>query len=119
MNIRKIALAVVTIATLSPAISNAATEQASAKACAHAFATSIAAPGAAVAPAYKFAYSGNFGGGLTAFYPTDYTFTLEAHDSKTGAAVARARCSTNVHGIVTELATIPLEVKSETLAARF
>jgi hypothetical protein len=113
----KFALAVVAVAALTPAISNASPERASVKACASAFATSIAAPGAAV-PAYKLAYRGSFGGTLADFYPTQYTFTLEAHDPKTGQAIARARCSTNSRGAVTEIAAVPLDAKP-TLAAQF
>jgi len=118
MLIRKIALAVATIAALSPVISNASPEKASVKACASAFATSIAAAGAN-APAYKLAYHGGNGGSLADFYPTAYTFTLEAHDPKTGLAVARALCSTDSHGAVTTIAAIPLNEKAATLAAQF
>jgi hypothetical protein len=114
---RKIALAVVAVAALAPAISNASPERASVKACASAFATSIASPGG-TAPAYKLAYRGSFGGTLADFYPTEYTFTLEAHDPKTGLAIARARCSTNSRGTVTEIAAVPLDTKP-TLAAQF
>jgi hypothetical protein len=118
MNIRTIAFAAATIAALSPAISNASPERASVKACASAFATSMAAPGAS-APAYKLAYRGSFGSTLSDFYPTDYTFTLEAHDPKTGVAIARARCSTDTHGTVTAIAAIPLDVKPATLASQY
>jgi hypothetical protein len=118
MNIRKIVLAVATIAALSPVISNASPERASVKACASAFATSLAAPGAN-APVYKLAYRGSFVSSLSDFYPTDYTFTLEAHDPKTGLAVARARCSTDSRGTVVSIAAIPLDVKGTELAAQF
>jgi hypothetical protein len=120
MTIRKIAFAVATLTALSPAISNASPERASAKACARAFVSSIAAQGAA-APMYKLSYRGGMGMGssLTDFYPTEYTFTLEAHDPKTGLAVARALCSTNSRGAVTALSAMPLENKPATLAAGF
>jgi hypothetical protein len=117
MIIRSIALAVVTVAALSPTIATASPEQASAKACASAFAASISAPGAA--PAYKFAYRGGLSSSVAAFYPTDFTFTLEAHDPKTGAAIARARCSTDYRGTVTEIAAIPLNSSPAKLAASF
>lgn len=119
MNIRKVALAVVTIAALSPVVSNASPEKVSAKACAIAFASSLAAPGAD-APAYKFSYRSGVSSSLAAFYPTDYTFTLEAHDPKTGVAIARARCSTDYHGTVTTIAAMPLNsTTTTTLAASF
>lgn len=118
MNIRKIVLAVVSIAALAPIVSNASPEKTSAKACASAFASTIAASGSS-APAYKFAYRGGISGSLADFYPTDFTFTLEAHDPKTGAAIARARCTTDYHGNVTDIAAIPLDTKAATLAASF
>jgi hypothetical protein len=118
MNIRKIAFAAVSIAALSPAVSNASPEKASARACATAFASSIAAPGSS-APAYKFAYRSGASSSLADFYPTDYTFTLEAHDPKTGVAIARARCSTDSRGTVTAIALIPLTANTATLAAAF
>ncbi len=118
MMIRQLAIAALAVAALSPAISNASPEKASAKACASAFASSIAAPGSS-APAYKFAYRGADSGSLADFYPTDYTFTLEAHDPKTGAAIARARCSTDYRGHVTAISAIPLDASAATLAAAF
>ena len=118
MIIRTIALAAVAVTALSPAIATASPEKDSAKACATAFSASIAAPGAA-APAYKFAYRGSISSSLAAFYPTEFTFTLEAHDPKTGAAIARARCSTDYHGTVTEIAAIPLNSSPAKLAASF
>jgi hypothetical protein len=118
MTIRKISLAVATLVALSPAISNASPEKVSVKACASAFAASIAAPGTS-APAYKLAFRGSIGGSfgsLTDLYPSEYTFTLEAHDPKTGAAIARARCSADSHGTVTSISAVPL---GASLAAQF
>jgi hypothetical protein len=110
MNIRKIALAVATIATLSPVISNASPERNSVKACASAFATSIAASGAGT-PAYKVDYRGGPGDTLADFYATDYTFTLEARNPKTGVAIARAVCSTDSRGTVTAISAVPLNAQ--------
>lgn len=118
MLIRKIALTCAVLAAVSPIIANATSERTSAKACAHAFATSIAAHGEN-APAFKLAYHDSVGSALSNFYPTDYTFTLEAHDPKTGAAIARASCSTNYHGVVTEISPLPLETNATSLDARF
>ncbi len=115
MFIRTIALSAFTIAALSPTDSNASPERASVRACARAFATSLAAPGA-VAPAYKLDYRGGAGGALSDFYPTEYTFTLEAHDKKTGEAIARATCSVNSRGAVTSIAALPLLAKGDLAA---
>ena len=117
MNLRTIALAVVTIATLSPTISNASPERISAKACASAFASSIAAPGAST-PAYKLAFRGTTGSALADFYPSDFTFTLEARDPKTGLPFARAVCSTNNRGIVTTISAVPLNSAAGKLASQ-
>ena len=107
MILRKVALAAATIAALSPIISNASPERISAKACASAFASSIAAPGAST-PAYKLAFRGTTGSALSDFYPSDFTFTLEARDPKTGLPIARAVCSTDYRGTVTTISAVPL-----------
>lgn len=117
MILRKVALAAVTVATLSPCISNASPERASAKACASAFASSIAAPGAG-APAYKLAYRGTTGSALSDFYPSDYTFTLEARNPKTGLPIARAQCSTDSRGTVTTISAVPLNAGSDKVASQ-
>ena len=118
MSTRKIAFTAATLAALSPVLANASPERASAQACAHAFASSIATPGAP-APLFKLAYRGASGSVLSDLYPSDYTFTLEARDPKTGTAVARAVCTTNYRGVVTTLAAMPLTAKPATLAAGF
>jgi hypothetical protein len=117
MILRKVALAIAAIAALSPAISNASPERISAKACASAFASSIAAPGAS-APAYKLAFRGAMGSALSDFYPSDFTFTLEARDPKTGLPIARALCSTDYRGTVTSISAVPLNADTGKLASR-
>jgi hypothetical protein len=108
MLIRHIVLTCAASAALSPVIANATSERVSAKACAKAFAGSMTAPGA-VSPAFKLAYRDSVGSALSSFYATDYTFTLEAHDAKTGAAIARASCSTDYRGVVTAIEVLPLD----------
>jgi len=117
MNIRKVAFAIVTIAALTPAISNASPEKASVKACASAFATSLATT-AGTNPAYKLDYRTSFGSALADFYPAEYTFTMEAHDPKTGAMISKAVCSADSRGTVTGLTTTPVEAKTTSLASR-
>jgi hypothetical protein len=117
MILRKVALAAVTIAALSPTISNASPERISAKACASAFASSIAAPGAST-PAYKLAFRGTTGSALADFYPSDFTFTLEARDPKTGQPFARAVCSTDHRGNVTTISAVPLNADAGKLASQ-
>jgi hypothetical protein len=103
MNVRKIGLAVATIAVLAPVISNASPERNALNACAQAFASSLASPGAA-APAFKVAYRGNVNtGSMLEFYTREYTFDLHANDPKTGLPIARASCSTDTRGAVVAL----------------
>jgi hypothetical protein len=117
MNIRKIAFAAVTIAAFSPIIANASPEKASVKACAAAFASAVnTTPG--TAPGYKLAYRSSFGTALADYYPTEYTFTMDARDPKTGTIISHAVCSADSRGTVTALTTTPVQAKTTTLAAR-
>jgi hypothetical protein len=116
MILHKVALAVVTIAALSPTVSNASPERISAKACASAFASSIAAPGAG-APAYKVAFRGMAGSAMDDFYPSEFKFTLEARDPNTGVPFARAVCSTNDRGTVTTISAVPLNADAAKLVS--
>jgi hypothetical protein len=117
MTIRTIILATAAFTALSPAIAAANPEKASVQACARAFATRLGVAGDAT-PAYRLAYRGNFSNSrMDEYIPVEYTYTLEAHDRKTGAAYARALCSTNARGAVTALSVIPMDAKSATLAA--
>jgi hypothetical protein len=118
MLIRKLALSCAVLAAVSPVIANATSDRVSAKACAHAFASSIAASGAS-APAFKLAYHDSVASALSAFYPTDYTFMLEAHDPKTGAAIARATCTTDFRGVVTSISVLPVGTNAASLASQF
>jgi hypothetical protein len=117
MILHKVALAVVTIAASSPTVSNASPERTSAKACASAFASSIAAPGAGT-PTYKLTFRGITDSALTDFYPSDFTFTLEARDPKTGLPFARAVCSTNEQGTVTTISAVPLNADAGKLVSQ-
>lgn len=117
MYTRKIALAIAIPAFLYPAISGASSERNSVKACASAFATSLSASGTST-PAYKLSYRGS-GSALSDFYGAQYTFILEAHDPKTRLAIARVLCSTDSHGVVTSLSSLPLNsTKNAVLAAQ-
>jgi hypothetical protein len=109
-----ISLAVLTVAALSPALSNASVEKTSVKACASAFASSIA--GQTSSPGYKVDYRGGYSGStLSSFYPSDVMFSLEARDPKTGAAIARATCSVDAQGKVQSLTAIPLGARTSYL----
>jgi hypothetical protein len=118
MNFRKISLTAATFAVLVPALSQASPERDALKACAQAFASSLASPGAAV-PAFRVNYRGTLStGSLLELYNREYTFDLHANDPKTGTAIARASCSTDLHGAVLALSPVPLNVEHPTLANR-
>jgi hypothetical protein len=110
MTSTKSAAALLTIAALSPALSNASPERVSVKACAAAFAASIAAPGAKPA-GFKLEFRPGLSTSLADFYPSEFTFTLEARNPTTGVAFARANCSADSRGAVTSLSVTPLDGK--------
>ena len=118
MNARTFGLAAAAVAAFSPAICNASPDTAAVNACARAFADNIA-PERAAAPRYKLDYRRSFSGASIAYYfPTKSTFDLEAHDPKTGAVLARARCSTDARGAVVVLSLLPLGDKNVTFVDR-
>jgi hypothetical protein len=118
MNKRILFLAAASIAAVAPSLSHAAPESAALNACARAFASSIAAPGTS-SPAYKLKYlSDQAPDALSQYYGHEYTFYLQAHDPKTGLALARATCYTNFRGTTVSLTATPLEVSAPTLAAQ-
>jgi hypothetical protein len=107
MKFRHIGLAIATIAVLVPAVSNASPEEAALNACARAFASSLASPGKA-APAFKVVHLEDRSfASMLAVYDREYVFDLHAND-KTGTAIARASCSTDPHGVVIALSSVPL-----------
>jgi hypothetical protein len=117
MCIRNLLLAAALGAAISPSISHASPEDAALNACVRAFASSLAAAGSS-APSYKLKYLGNrSAGALADYYHRDYTFNLLAHDSKTGAPLARATCSTDPHGNKVALTAAPLDAAT-TLEAK-
>jgi hypothetical protein len=115
MNLRKISLAAAAIVAIVPAISQASPEQTALKACTRQFAASIA-PGAAE-DAYKVVYMNrSVDSPLVAYYARDFNFNMKANATNGGATMARATCSTDLHGNVTAF-TLALSEK-KTLAAK-
>jgi hypothetical protein len=118
MCIRNLLLAASLGAAISPSISHASPENVALNACARAFASSLAAAGSSP-PSYKLKYPGNQPAGVLAdYYRPDYTFYLLANDSKTGARLARATCSTDSHGAKVVLTATPLDAPTTTLEAK-
>jgi hypothetical protein len=117
MDIRKLTLAAAASSAICPSISHAYPESAALNACARAFASSIAAPGSA-APSYKLDYRGaQAQSALAHYYGREYTFNLQAHDPKTGVALASATCSANMRGTIVALTPEPLGSSGAMLAA--
>jgi hypothetical protein len=116
MNIRKLSLSILTLAAIAPVAAFASPEEVALNACAKAFASSIA--GGTSAPAYKLNYDQNRGINTVAgFYVRNYSFTMQAQDRKTGAALATATCSADTRGEVLALTPATGSAKP-TLAAR-
>ena len=116
MNIRKLSLAILSIAAIAPVVAFAAPEDVALNACAKAFASSIA--GTSSAPAYTLNYGPSHGNtSVVGFYARNYTFTMQAQDRKTGAALATATCSADTRGEVLELTAATASAKA-TFAAR-
>jgi hypothetical protein len=118
MKYRIIGLALATIASVAPTISQASTEKDALNSCVRTFAASLAAPGAA-APAYKVEYRGNqYVQSLAEVYSRGYTFHLLARNGKTGLHLAQASCETDSRGVVVALSPLPAESPLPALAAQ-
>jgi hypothetical protein len=100
MSIRQVIIAAAAVAAFSPVLATASPEQTSMDACARALATSISAP------TYKLTNQTHYEGRMLADYPAEYTFVMEAHNTKTGAAIAKVRCSTDEKGTVTSISAV-------------
>src|SRR3974390_550606 len=100
MYLRKISLVAAAVGALAPVVSQASPEKDALNACSRAFAESLASPGAEP-PASKGVLRSNSGvGTVSQYFVRSYSFYLHANDPKTGAAIARATCSTNSMGAV-------------------
>jgi hypothetical protein len=119
MKYRIIGLALATIASLVPAISQASTEKDAMNSCVRTFAASLTAPGVTV-PAYKVEYRGNqyIQSAVAEVYSRGYTFHLLARNGKTGLQLAQATCETDSHGAVVAISPLPAERPLPSLAAR-
>lgn len=116
MHTRRLALSVIAAAAFHPAVSGAYPGKNSLNACVNAFEKTLPA-GEAPSRTYKVVYRDDrWNSSLAQFFPMRYTFDLQANDPKTGAALARARCSTDSHGTVSKLSTLPMTGRDPTLA---
>ena len=119
MKFRIIGLALATIASAAPAVSQASTEKDALNSCVRSFAASLTAPGATV-PAYKVEYRGNqyVQSAVAEVYSRGYTFHLLARNGKTGLSLAQATCETDSRGAVVAISPLPADNPLPALAAR-
>jgi hypothetical protein len=116
MNIRKLSLAILSLAVIAPVVASASREDVALNACAKAFASSIA--GSSSAPTYQVKYLNQqqLSTSIAGFYLHNYSFTMQALDRKSGTALASATCSADTRG---EVLAFTSSVKAPTtLAAR-
>lgn len=118
MNARLFALPALA-AAFFPAVSGAYPGKISLDACVSAFEKTLPA-GEAPSRTYKVVYMDDrWSGSLAQFFPMRYTFDLQADDPKTGAPLARARCSADSRGTISKLSALPLTGRYPTLAAAY
>lgn len=111
------ALALITTTALAPLLSQASPETESVNVCARALAAGLGGTGGS-APTYKLIYFGHQFTGSVADYFSANSFELEAHDPKTGAVIASARCSTNYRGAVVAFSRVPVSEEGAILSAQ-
>ena len=100
MTIRHFGLSIAALAAVYPAVCNAWPAKASLAACVNAFEKTLASADE-VSHAFKVVYaSEEVGSSIADYYPTTYTFELQANNAKTGAVVARMRCLADRKGSV-------------------
>jgi hypothetical protein len=118
MSNSKAARAIVFAAALSPAVCNASSDVLAFDACVSAFEKSIAVPGSPL-PLYKVMHRGvDSLSPIEQYFAMEYTYDLAANDPKTGAVLARARCSTDRRGVVISLSPLPLDAAASVRGAR-
>jgi hypothetical protein len=117
LNTRRLALSAIAAAAFYPAVSGAYPGKTSLDACVNAFEKTLPA-GEAPSRTYKVVYlDDRWNGSLAQFFPMRYTFDLQANDPKTGAPMARARCSADSRGTISKLSPLPMTGRDPTLAA--
>jgi hypothetical protein len=118
MHVRTLLIAVASLASLAPAVSNAGPETAALKTCTAAFASSLSVRGAA-SPTVKLNYrDGQASSTFAEYYTHEYTFFLKANDPKTGLVLAHATCSATTGGTLLSLSATSTAAESPALAAQ-
>ncbi len=109
MNTRRLGLAIIAIAAVGPAVSQAGAGNTPLEACVSAFEKTLVSSDE-VARTFKLVREKDeqSPSALLQYYSIGYTFDLQAHDPKTGEIVAQARCLANSRGKVSSLSPLPL-----------
>jgi hypothetical protein len=108
MTIRRLGLSLAALAAVCPAVSQAWPAKASLNACVNAFEKTLAQSEDA-GPAFKVVYGREqFASSVADYFPTSYTFELQANNAKTGEVLARVRCEADRRGVVA-LSALPLD----------
>lgn len=108
MTIRRLGLSLAALAAVCPAVSQAWPARASLHACVNAFERTLV-QSAGSGHAFKVVYGREeFASSITDYFPTSYTFDLQANNVKTGEVLARVRCEADRRGIVA-LSPLPLD----------
>ncbi len=107
MMTRRLGLSLAALAAVCPAISHAWPAKASLDACINAFEKTLAQSDDS-GHAFKVVYGKEqFGSSIADYFPTSYTFDLQANKVKTGEVVARVRCEADRRGSIA-LSPLPL-----------
>ena len=100
MTMRRLGLSLAALAAVCPAVSQAWPAKASLDACVSAFEKTLAQSQDG-GHAFKVVYDRDqFSSSVADYFPTTYTFDLQANNVKTGEVVARVRCEAGRRGIV-------------------
>ena len=109
MHIRTLGLTIAALSALSPAVAGAWPGKTSLDACVNAFEKTLAAPGEPNR-VFKVVYKGDrFASSIVQYFPSEYTFDLQADNPQTGEILARVRCLVNSRGAVASISPLPLE----------
>jgi hypothetical protein len=118
MTIRHFGLSIAALALICPVVGNALPARASLDACVNAFEKTLATADT-VSRAFKVVYPNEeFTSSIADFYPTSYTFELQANNSKTGAVIARVRCSADRRGSIALVSLLDSAPAAERVAQR-
>jgi hypothetical protein len=106
MQTRRLGLAIIALAAVAPAVSQASPGKTPFEACVNAFEKTLVSSDD-VQPKFKVVHrEDDVMSAIERYYSIGYTFDLQANDPKTGEVVAQARCLTDSRGKVSSLSPL-------------